>query len=141
MKTISIEAVQQAVKDAVTGITADYENAPDTDRGTLMDRIFEETDTMFGNLVKQGRIDSYGADDLIETAQPCAVIIQTAKADAWVEDDCGLWEGLTFGVLASVAFFSLHNLLYQAMADAGHDSNDDYPFAVDDEAEVVTGPK
>ncbi len=89
----------------------------------------EECDTLFGRLVKQGRIDQYTVDDLVETAADCAAIIQLAEQDAWVEDDHGLWDGLTYGVLASIAYFSLRNLLYQAMKDAGHDSNEDHPFS------------
>lgn len=60
------------------------------------------------------------------------MIIQVAKADAWVEDDHGLWDGLTYGVVPSMAYFSLRNLLYQAMKEAGHDSNEDRPFATEE---------
>jgi hypothetical protein len=61
------------------------------------------------------------------------VILKAAELDAWVEDDEGLWQGLTFGVLPAMAYYSLRNLLYQAMKDAGHDSNDDRPFAQADD--------
>jgi hypothetical protein len=72
---------------------------------------------------------------MVQTAGPCAEIIRVAEADAWVEDDRGLWEGLTYGVLACIAYYSLRNLLYQALTEAGHDSNDDLPFAPDDETD------
>ncbi len=125
--------VREAVKDTVKDIIDDYGKEPDTDRETLIERMDEEGDTMFGNLVQHGLISEYDAEDVVRTAQPCAAIIEVAKADAWVEDDSGLWEGCTFGVLACIAFFSLRNLLYQAMTDAGHDSNDEMPFAKDEE--------
>ena len=76
-----------------------------------------------------GLISNYDVDDLIETAYECSIIMKVAQEDAWVESDSGLWEGLTYGVLASMAFFSLRNLLYNALKNAGIDSNDDEPFA------------
>jgi hypothetical protein len=121
--------VREAVKSTVQDIINDFADKPDTDRETLIERLDEENDALFGSLVRHGMISEYDVDDLVSTAADCAAIIHVAKEDAWVEDDHGLWDGLTYGVLASVAFFSLRNLLYQAMSDAGHDSNDDLPFA------------
>jgi hypothetical protein len=121
--------VRAKAEETVTDIIDDYKDEPETDRETLIDRMDEECDTLFGRLVKQGRIDQYTVDDLVETAADCAAIIKLAEQDAWVEDDHGLWDGLTYGVLASIAYFSLRNLLYQAMKDAGHDSNEDRPFS------------
>jgi hypothetical protein len=121
--------VRAKVEETITDIIDDYKDAPETDRETFIERMDEECDTLFGQLVKQGRIDQYTVDDLVETAADCAAIIQLAEQDAWVEDDHGLWDGLTYGVLASIAYFSLRNLLYQAMKDAGHDSNEDHPFS------------
>lgn len=135
MNTTTQQDVRTSVADTAADIINDYKEKPDTDRETLIERMDEETDAVFGNLVQHGRIDQYDEDDLVATAQPCAVIIQTAKADAWVEDDSGLWEGLTYGLTASIAYFSLRNLLYQKMTDLGYDSNEDYPFATDDDVE------
>lgn len=126
--TLSESDVRDAIKATVEDIKGDYD--AETDRETLIERMDEETDTMFGNLVQHGRIDQYDVGDLQRTAQPCATILAVAESDAWVEDDHGLWEGLTYGVTASIAYFSLRNLLYQALADAGFDSNDDNPFAI-----------
>jgi hypothetical protein len=134
MKLLTEKQVRVAVTDTVLEIIEAFQNEPDTDRETVIERLDEECDTLWGQLVRRGRIADYDVDDLISTAQPCGVVLQVAKADAWIEDDPGLWEGLTFGVLASIAYFSLRNLLYQKMADEGHDTNDDYPFAKDDEA-------
>ncbi len=133
---LTIEQVRKAVADVVESVVADFENKPDTDREEIIERMDEECDTLFGQLVRQGRIDKYDVDDLIATAGPCAAIIATAKKDAWVEDDSGLWEGLTYGVLASVAFFSLRNLLNQELLDAGYDTNNDYPFAKDEDTDA-----
>jgi hypothetical protein len=129
MKTTTKATIKRAVKSTVRSIIDDYNREPETDRETLIERINEECDSLFGELVQHGRIDQYESDDLVETAQPCAEIIAYANEVAWVEDDYGLWEGLKYGVLASIAYFSLRNILYQAMKDAGHDSNEDFPFA------------
>jgi hypothetical protein len=121
-----LDLIREAVAETVNDIIGDCDR--DTDRETLIERLDEECDSLWGRLVSHGRIDQWDADDLAAHAGECAAILKLAKADAWVEDDAGLWEGLTFGVLPSMAYFSLRNLLYQAMKDAGHDSNDDRPF-------------
>lgn len=101
----------------------------DCSRDELIERMDEECDSLFGSLVKHGRIDQYDVDDLVETAEECAAIIKCAEEYSWVEDDHGLWDGLTYGVLASVAYFSLRNLLYSACKDQHEvDSNDDSPL-------------
>lgn len=133
MRTLSAKQVREDVQDVVQSVIAKYQDAPDTDRETVIERLDEECDTLFGQLVQHGRIDHYDASDLARTAQPCAVILEVAEADAWVEDDAGLWEGLRYGQLASMAYFSLRNLLYKRMADEGHDTNEDYPFAMKEE--------
>lgn len=138
MSAITAEQVRENVKSTVEDIISDFKDEPDTDRETLIERMDEECDTLFGQLVKQGRIDQYGVDDLVETAADSATIIKVASEDAWVEDDSGLWDGLTYGVLASIAYFSLRNLLYQAMTNAGHDSNDELPFALEERTEDVS---
>lgn len=129
MDTITENDIKEAIDAVVQDIIEDFESKPDTDREELIERMDEECDTMFGQLVQHGLISDYDEDDLVRTAQPCAAIIQYAKKHAWVEDDRGLWEGLTYGIAASIAFFSLRNCLYKALADAGHDSNEEYPFA------------
>lgn len=129
MTAITKIEVRAALESAVADIIADFHNEHDTDRETIIERMDEEADTMFGQLVQHGLITEYDIDDLVRTAGPCAEIIRLADMENCVEDDSGLWEGLTYGVLASVAFFSLRNLLYNALKNAGHDSNDEYPFA------------
>ena len=131
MKTISEADVRAAVKAVVDDVIDDFRNSQ-IDRETVIERLDEETDTLFGQLVRHGRIDQYDVDDLVATAQSCASVIKVAEADAWVEDDYGLWDGLKYGVLASVAYFSLRNLLYQGLKDEGHDTNDDHPFAAEE---------
>lgn len=129
---LTAEEVRSAIADTVADIIEDYKDDPDTDRETLIERMDEECDAMWGRLVQHGMISEYDAQDLARTATACGVIIEVAEEDAWGEDDRGLWEGLTYGVLASQAYFSLRNCLYKAMKDAGHDSNDDLPFAKDE---------
>ena len=121
------EQVRDAVKSTAQEIIDDL--ASDTDRETLIDRMDEECDTLWSQLVQHGRIDQYDSDDLVRCAGACGTIITVAEADAWVETDTGLWEGLTYGVVPSIAYFSLRNLLYSALKDAGVDSNDDEPLA------------
>lgn len=133
MKTISTADVRETVENIVADVISDYKDQPDTDRETVIERLDEECDTAWGQLVQHGRIDQYDADDLINTAEACGTILKVAKADAWVEDDRGLWEGLTYGAVASQAYFSLRNLLYNALKQAGHDTNDDLPFAAEEE--------
>src|SRR6266852_2872469 len=94
--------VHAKIEETVTDIIGDYQDDPETDRETLIERMDEECDSLFGRLVKQGRIDQYTVDDLVETAGDCAAIIKVAEQDAWVEDDYGLWDGLTYGILASI---------------------------------------
>jgi hypothetical protein len=128
-KATTIEQVREAVKSTVEHVIAAYKDEPDTNRETIIDRLDEEADTLFGQLVYMGRIAQWDVDVLTNHAADCGAIIEAAKWDAWVEDDNGLWEGMTYGVLGAVAFYSLRNLLYQAMKDAAHDTNDDFPFA------------
>lgn len=127
--TLTKGKIRTAVKDAIRSIIDDYKGEPETGREAVIERLDEECDALFGNLVKRNPIDQYDSDDLVNTAAPCAAIVAYAKENAWVEDDSGLWEGMTFGVLASIAYFSLRNVLYRALADSGHDTNEDFPFA------------
>jgi hypothetical protein len=131
--TLSMADVHKAVAATVDEVIGEYKDQPDAGRETLIERLDEECDTLWGQLVYQGRIDQWDADTLANHAGECAAIIQAAKRDAWVEDDEGLWQGLTYGVVASIAYFSLRNLLYQALVVAGVDSNNDLPFAAEEE--------
>jgi hypothetical protein len=132
-KPVTTASVREAVRDAVAGIIDEYQDQPDTDRESVIERLDEECDTLWGALVCAGRIDRWDVDTLARYAGACAAIIKTAAEDAWVEDDEGLWDGLTYGVLPAVAYYSLRNLLYQALKDAGHDTNEDRPFAESDD--------
>ena len=96
--------VRAKIQETIAEIIDDFKDEPETDREILIERMDEDCDTLFGQLVKQGRIDQYTVDDLVETAADCAAIIKLAEQDAWVEDDHGLWDGLTYGVLASIAY-------------------------------------
>jgi hypothetical protein len=132
-ETITPASVREAVRDAVASIIDEYKDQPDTDRETVIERLDEECDALWGHLVCWGLIAEWDVDTLARHAGECAAIIKTAAEDAWVEDDDGLWDGLTYGVLPAVAYYSLRNLLYQALKDAGHDTNEDRPFATDNE--------
>lgn len=121
------QRIKHAIEDALDTILNDFD--ADTDREEVIDRLDEESNTVWTELIKYGRIDEYTVDDLVETAADCATIIEFAEKRGWVETDSGLWEGLVYGVLASIAYNSLRNCFYQLLNDRGYDTNDEYPFA------------
>lgn len=108
--------IRQAIADTAEEIR-DEIDARNVDAGEPHNAIFEYADSMFGNLVQVGPVSGYDVDDLVRTAPACTAIIAVAKEDAWVEDDSGLWEGCTYGILASIAFFSLEHCLWQKLRD------------------------
>ena len=71
--------VRAKIEETVAEVIGDYRDNPETDREVLIERMDEECDTLFGRLVKQGRIDQYSVDDLVETAADCAAIIKLVK--------------------------------------------------------------
>lgn len=82
------------------------------------DRIFEATDTIFARQVKAKKVSDYDVSDMLQTLGACAAILAVAEEDAWIEDDAGLWEGCEpYGVLASIAFFSLEHCIWQKLDD------------------------
>lgn len=109
--------LRQKVKDTAEAIAQDIESGL-VRRDEPHDCIFEETDALFGSLVKMERVDRYTVDDMIDTIGSVATILRVAREDAWLPDDSGLWEGITpFGIPASVAFFALENCLWQKLRD------------------------
>lgn len=120
------DELRDQIKSAVDDLISDSDS--DCSRETLLDLILETTDSLFGSLVRHGRIDQYDVFDMVDTAADCAAIIELARTDAWEVDDSGLWEGFTYGVLAAIAFHSLENLIHQYLQDAGVDTNADDPF-------------
>lgn len=132
-----IQLTEQQVRDEIASwvedIKDDYRSDhydKQTNRETLIERMDEDCDErLWPHLVKHGLITKYDEDDMVETALASAIIIKVAKADAWVEDDHGLWDGMTHGVQACIAYYSLRNLMYKALKDAGIDTNEERPFA------------
>lgn len=94
----------------------------------LIEMLDDACDCVFVDYVDCVPIAEYNLDMLIDTSEACSEIIKYAEEVAWVEDDSGLWEGMTYGVLAAIAFGSLRNCFYQLMKDRGFDSNEDLPF-------------
>lgn len=117
------EAIDTRLDEIVLGAS------PTTHREDIIDKLDKACDDAWGDLVRDGCLDQYDVDDLTETVESVAQILRYAKKHAWVEDDSGLWEGLTYGLPACIAYYSLRNCFYQAMADRGHDTNDDFPFS------------
>jgi hypothetical protein len=116
------EAIEACVVELIDECNAE------TDREEVIEALDQACDYLWGNLVRMGALTEYMVNDLVATAPACAAIIEYAEEHAWVEDDSGLWDGLLYGVLASIAYFSLRNCLYQALADMGHDTNEEFPF-------------
>jgi hypothetical protein len=127
---------QEEVRDAVQEFVREYKERFDADcnRNDVIDQMSESCDELWGKLVKEGRLDQYRLDDLVETVADCATVITVAEEDAWVEEDSGLWEGITYGVVPCIAYHSLNNLMYNALKRAGIDTNDEEPFKVYKEA-------
>ena len=128
MAALSASEVRAAVRGATRAIIDTYREKPETSREDVTEALDAACDAAFSTMVRYGSVTGYTVRDLVETAQPCATIIQVADDDAWVEDDSGLWQGLVYGVLACIAFHSLRNLLYEALRAEGYDTNDEYPF-------------
>ena len=128
--------VLKTVDAVVTDMVDDYSNT-ETDREDVLDRVFEEVDAAFGQLVRHGLITDYDAHDMVRSAPACCAIIEAADDRSWIADDSGLWEGMVYGTLAAVAFHSLENLIHSALEAAGVDTNDDFPFATKDETETA----
>ena len=128
--------VLKTVDAVVTDMVDDYSNT-ETDREDVLDRVFEEVDAAFGQLVRHGLITDYDAHDMVRSAPACCAIIEAADDRSWIADDSGLWEGMVYGTLAAVAFHSLENLIHSALEAAGVDTNDDFPFASKEEVETV----
>lgn len=132
MIEITAKQVRSAVQEFVNEMKREYKRGfydKETNRETLIERMDEDCDNIWGDLVKTGSLVQYDVDDMVETAFASATIIKVAQDDAWVEDDSGLWEGCKYGVCAIIAYYSLRNLLYNALKDAGVDTNNDCPFA------------
>jgi len=108
------EEVRESVNDMANEIKEDYSDGDD-----LHDMVFSQVDSAWSNLVFGGMIHDWNASDLVRAAGACATIIQVAEEDAWVADDGGLWEGLTYGVVGSIAFFSLENCVVEKLRSLG----------------------
>ncbi|MHC4372020.1 MAG: hypothetical protein ACYSW8_30815 [Planctomycetota bacterium] len=121
-----MENIAKDIESCLADLIDDFD--AETDREEVIEALDGACDSLWGNLVQQGLITDYTVGDMVATATECAAIIKYAEDHAWVEDDSGLWEGVTYGVLAIVAYYSLRNCLYQALADMGHDTNDEFPF-------------
>lgn len=120
--------IREAIDIALDDIIADC--GPETAREELIELLDDANDDAFSELVGCGSVAQYDLDDMVDTCAECADIIRFAEKHAWVEGDNGLWEGLTYGMLASIAYFSLRNCFYEMLSGRGIDSNEDLPFAV-----------
>ncbi len=81
------------------------------------DAIFEAVDNGWGELgFPVGRIDQWPVNPGAKVLAKLAKVLDYCERTAWLEDDSGLWEGLSgVAVLASQAFFSLENVLWEKL--------------------------
>lgn len=126
-KKLTTTTLRRMLRDMVREAKDEF-NA-ESNRDDVMEWIDQWVDDTWGDIVFQGMLTDYDLDDLMRSIPSCAVILELAKSDAWIEDDSGLWDGLTYGVVPSVAYFSLRNLAHAYLSKSGHDTNEDHPFA------------
>ena len=125
-KTITAKEVWEDVNRVAGDIIEDMDQ--DSDRDSVLERCDEEADVLWCQLSQGGMIQDYRLSDMVETLQASEAIIRMAQEKNCVETDTGLWEGVTYGLVASIAYYSLRNLLYQAMREKGVELNDDRPL-------------
>lgn len=108
-----IEAIDEAIEDEKKAIEeSEYP----------LEEAIEIADTLFCQLVKEKRIGEYTLHDMMDTMNATAAILRAAKEEGLVADDPGLWESTPpYGVVASIAFFSLENLVYNRLRELGYD--------------------
>lgn len=89
----------------------------DVPRDEPNDRIFEAVDCGWGELgFDVGRIDEWPANPGGDVLQLLGQVLEYCEQEAWLEDDSGLWDGLNgAAMLASQAFFSLENVLWEKL--------------------------
>ncbi len=116
---ITAEQVRDKVKEGAQNIEQGREEGGYED---LHDGIFIQTDEMFCDLVGGVNVKHYDLQTMLDTMQPVATILKVAEEDSWIEDDSGLWEGLPpYGILASVAFWSLEHVLMEKLNERDND--------------------
>lgn len=112
--------IVRAIQMAHDNISVNIQNEVDTiaatvkeeyDEGELeypQDKVFEEVDNWCCQNLKHKNINAYTLDDMLDTADMCSAILKHAERQGCIENDTGLWDQVTpYGVIASVAFFSL----------------------------------
>jgi hypothetical protein len=81
------------------------------------DLIFQAVDDGWGELgFPAGRIDQWPTNPGGKILKLLGEVLEYCEAEAWLEDDGGFWEGRSgTQVLASQAFFSLENVLWEKL--------------------------
>ncbi len=104
-------AIDEVVIDMLDSLDADEH------RETVIERIDEEVDSMWGHLVYAGPLSEWSTDDVAEFADEWSAILKWGRSNRCVETDSGLWEGLTHQVPVVQAFYTLRNLFIHRCAD------------------------
>ena len=96
-------------------------NDGDVDANEAHDAIFEAVDSGWGELgFPVGRIDEWPINPGGKTLILLGEVLDYCEEEAWLEDDKGLWDGLQgAATLASQAFFSLENVLWEKLRKKG----------------------
>lgn len=84
------------------------------------DAIFEAVDDGWGDLgFTVGAISNWPTNPGADIMRLLGDVLDYCEKEAWLEDDQGLWEGLTgVSIIGSQAFFSLQNVLWQKLRNA-----------------------
>ncbi len=91
--------------------------AGNVDREEPHDAIFQAVDSGWVTLgFPAGLITEWPVNPSVKIITLLGRVLEYCEQEAWLEDDSGLWEGLTgSAVLASQAFFSLENVLWEKL--------------------------
>jgi hypothetical protein len=116
------------IKRAVTRHTkALAKLPPDTAQRDVLVAIGEATDTIHrGWFCPDEDVPSLCPADLERRVKACIMVISSAPA--W-DDTSVIYDHMSPGAMASVAWVALRNCLRQALADLGYDLHAEYPLA------------
>lgn len=112
------ELNEDVINNAIDEVVVDMLDSLDVDehRETVIERINEEVDSMWGHLVYQGSLSDWSVEDVAEFADEWSAIIKAGKNNACIETDRGLWDGMTHQVPVVQAFYTLWNLFVHRCA-------------------------
>ena len=117
-ETLTLSNIDKVVTLWAEGIATAIKENP-ADRNKLNSAIYQAVDSGWTELgMPAGRLEHWGFNPETEVLQNLGVILDYCEQEGWIEDDSGLWEGLSgAATMGSQAFFSLRNVLVQKLQD------------------------